>query len=53
MLEARVEAYLRELKPEVVGVTCPFPGTLLGAFRIAQTVRDSVPRSGRSLVAAT
>ena len=43
MLEARVEAYLRELKPEVVGVTCPFPGTLLGAFRIAQTVRRVAP----------
>lgn len=43
MLEARVEAYLRDLKPEVVGVTCPFPGTLLGAFRIAQTVRRVAP----------
>ena len=43
MLEARVAAHLEEVRPEVVGVTCPFPGTLLGAFRIAETVRRLAP----------
>ena len=43
ILEAKVEEVLREVRPDVVGVTCPFPGTLLGAFRIAQTVRRLAP----------
>jgi len=30
-------------KTRIVSVTCPFPGTLLGAFRIAQTVRRLDP----------
>ena len=43
MLEAKVEEVLREIRPQIVGVTCPFPGTLLGAFRIAQTIRRLAP----------
>jgi len=43
ILEARVDAALAETRPDVVGVTCPFPGTLLGAFRIAQRVRKIAP----------
>ena len=43
ILEARVARALRETKPTIVGVTCPFPGTLLGAFRIAATVRRLAP----------
>ena len=43
ILEARVAHVLRETKPTIVGVTCPFPGTLLGAFRIAATVRRLAP----------
>ena len=43
MLEERVAAALRSTKPTIVGVTCPFPGTLLGAFRIARTVRKLAP----------
>ena len=43
MLEAKVEDILREIRPQIVGVTCPFPGTLLGAFRIAQTIRRLAP----------
>jgi len=39
ILEEKVAAVLAEVHPDVVGVTCPFPGTLLGAFRIAQTVK--------------
>ena len=43
ILEAKVEQILAEVKPTVVGVTCPFPGTLLGAFRIAQVVKRIDP----------
>ena len=43
ILEAHVARVLRETAPTIVGVTCPFPGTLLGAFRIARTVRRLVP----------
>lgn len=43
LLEAKVEEVLREIRPQVVGVTCPFPGTLLGAFRIAQTIKRIAP----------
>ena len=43
ILEDRVARALRETKPTTVGVTCPFPGTLLGAFRIARTVRRLAP----------
>jgi hypothetical protein len=43
ILEEKVVEALRETRPETVGVTCPFPGTLLGAFRIAKTVRRIAP----------
>ena len=43
ILEEKVAAVLREVRPTVVGVTCPFPGTLLGAFRIAQTIKRLDP----------
>ena len=43
ILEAHVARVLRETAPTIVGVTCPFPGTLLGAFRIARTVRRLAP----------
>ena len=43
LLEARVARALKEEKPTIVGVTCPFPGTLVGAFRIARTVRTLAP----------
>ena len=33
-----------EVKPTVVGVTCPFPGTLVGAFKIAKYVRRHYPK---------
>jgi len=45
ILEERTAAALRETRPNVVGVTCPFPGTLLGAFRIARTVRRLAPHA--------
>ena len=43
ILEEKVEEILNEIQPRIVGVTCPFPGTLLGAFRIAQTIRRLDP----------
>ena len=43
MLTAKVEEILAEIRPSVVGVSCPFPGALLGALRIAQTVRRLAP----------
>ena len=49
ILEAKTEEALRESGllaargRRIVGVTCPFPGTLLGAFRIAQVVKRLDP----------
>ncbi len=43
ILERKVAELLQEVKPAVISVTCPFPGTLLGAFRIAQVVRKLAP----------
>ena len=50
LLEARTEealraAFGRRRKGLFVGVTCPFPGTLVGAFRIARTVRRLLPEA--------
>lgn len=49
-LEARTEealraAFGRRRRGLYVGVTCPFPGTLVGAFRIARTVRRVLPEA--------
>ena len=48
LLEARTEealraAFGRRRKGLYVGVTCPFPGTLVGAFCVARTVRRLLP----------
>ena len=50
LLEARTEeavrtTFGRRRKGLFVGVTCPFPGTLVGAFRIARTVRRLLPEA--------
>ena len=50
LLEGRTEEVLRakfgrRRKGLFVGVTCPFPGTLVGAFRIARTVRRLLPEA--------
>lgn len=42
-LERRLEAAIRETDPTVIGVTCPFPGTLVPAFKIARYVRRHHP----------
>ena len=42
-LQRHLKAAMDEVKPTVVGVTCPFPGTLVGAFKIAKYVRRHYP----------
>ena len=42
-LERRLEEAMSETRPTVVGVTCPFPGTLVAAFKIARLVRRRHP----------
>lgn len=44
-LEARLEEALEETRPTIVGVTCPFPGTLVGAFKIARYVKRRHPET--------
>ena len=42
-LERHLAAAVAEARPTVIGVTCPFPGTLVGAFKIARWVRRHHP----------
>jgi len=42
-LERRLKAAMDEVKPTVVGVSCPFPGTLVAAFKIARYVKRRYP----------
>ena len=42
-LERHLKAAMDEVKPTVVGVTCPFPGTLVAAFKIAKYVKKHYP----------
>ena len=42
-LERHLKAAMEEVKPTVVGVTCPFPGTLVAAFKIAKYVKRHYP----------
>lgn len=42
-LERHLKAAMDEVRPTIVGVTCPFPGTLVGAFKIARIVRRRYP----------
>lgn len=43
-LERRLEEALEETHPDIVGVTCPFPGTLVAAFKIARYLKKHHPR---------
>lgn len=38
-----LRAAIAETRPTVIGVTCPFPGTLVGAFKIARWVKRHCP----------
>ena len=42
-LERHLAAAIAETKPDVIGVTCPFPGTLVAAFKIARYVKRRHP----------
>ena len=42
-LERHLKAAMEEAKPDVVGVTCPFPGTLVAAFKIARYIKRKYP----------
>ncbi|MDZ4197822.1 MAG: radical SAM protein, partial [Kiritimatiellia bacterium] len=43
ILDERVADLLRTFRPDLVGLTLPFPGTVYGGFRIAQTLRRLAP----------
>ncbi|MBB1488031.1 B12-binding domain-containing radical SAM protein [Oceanospirillum sediminis] len=43
VLEQLVEQYLEEENPDIVGLTVPFPGNMLGALRIAEACRQLRP----------
>ena len=43
ILDSLTEKLLEEHHPEFLGLSVPFPGTLYGAFRIAQTTRRLSP----------
>lgn len=42
-LERHLEKAIAETRPWAIGVACPFPGTLVGAFKIARMVRKRHP----------
>jgi len=43
MLQDLTREHIARIKPDVVGITAPFPGNVYGAFRIAQTIRTMNP----------
>ena len=43
-LERRLEEAIAETRPTIIGVSCPFPGTLVGAFKIARYVKRRYPK---------
>ena len=43
-LERHLESAIRETRPTMVGVACPFPGTLVGAFKIARYLKRKHPQ---------
>ena len=42
-LERHLKAAMDEVHPTIVGVTCPFPGTLVAAFKIARYIKRKYP----------
>ncbi len=42
-LERHLAQAIAEVKPTIIGLTCPFPGTLVAAFKIARYVRRHHP----------
>lgn len=44
-LRELVAAHLQRVQPEVLGLTVPFPGNLLGALQIARACRELLPHT--------
>ena len=42
-LERHLKAAIEDTSPTIIGVSCPFPGTLVGAFKIARYVKRHHP----------
>ena len=43
-LKKHLKSVMDEIKPDVVGFTCPFPGTLLAAFKAARYIKQHYPK---------
>ncbi len=43
-LERHLQEAIEETRPTIVGVTCPFPGTLIASFKIARYIRKKYPK---------
>ncbi|MFZ9595232.1 MAG: B12-binding domain-containing radical SAM protein [Bdellovibrionia bacterium] len=43
LLDQITQEFLEKFRPDVVGLTVPFPGNVYGAFRIAQVIKRSRP----------
>ncbi len=44
ILDELVEEMLLKFKPELVGLSVPFPGNVYGAFRIAKKIKEILPQ---------
>jgi radical SAM superfamily enzyme YgiQ (UPF0313 family) len=38
-----IKTYLREFSPDLIGLTCPFPGNVFGALKVAQNIKELLP----------
>ncbi len=49
LVDETLDALTRELvaahRPDVVGMTAPFPGNVYGAFRMARAIRAAAPKT--------
>lgn len=44
LIRALVDQYLQEEEPDLVGITIPFPGNMLGALQIAKHIKELAPQ---------
>ncbi len=44
LIFSRVEEYLKQENPDIVGITVPFPGNMLGALKIARCCKKINPK---------
>lgn len=45
MTEEALDRYLKDIRPDLVGISVPFPGNLYGALRAAAFIRRRLPRT--------